>query len=264
MKQWTRSLAVKGFGVAFVGTHIPLLALVAVVALRPDWLTPWGVLGAALAATVLAAVVVIGALWRLLQPLRDAADGLVGFMTRGDAVQLSVGAQDEVGRLMRLLVHALAHVDRARAPLLQSGGVTLDRRTRVAAGVGGDAPRVLALLEVDQWKQLDAEAEITRMADVQVAFQRRVQEALRPGELLLPWGRGRLLVVLDGTPAQAFERLEPVCQRFHLASGPQPFSCSAVVEARSGGTAAGWASALNRLEQRLFAQRLTGAEAAVA
>lgn len=259
--QWYRSVAVKGFAIAFVATHIPLLALVALVTLRPEWLTPWGVLGAALAATLLATGVVIGVLWRLFRPLRLAADGLFAFMTRGTPVRLSVGSQDEIGRLVELLVRSLAHVDRSRAPLLRSGGAALDRRNQAAPGQ--TPSRVVALLEVDQWRALDESADLARMVDVQAALQRRAQEALRPGELLLPWGRGRLLAVLEGSPAQACERVEPVCQRFFIASGPTPFTCSAVVEARPTAGSAGWASALQRLEQRLFTQRLAGGESAV-
>lgn len=259
--KWYRSVAVKGFAIAFVATHIPLLALVALVALRPEWLTPWGVLCAALAATLLATVVVIGVLWHLFRPLRLAADGLRAFMTQGTPVRLSVGSQDEIGRLVELLVHSLAHVDRSRSPLLRTGGAVLDRRNQ--AGPGPTNPRVLALMEVDQWRALDASADLARMVEVQAALQRRAQEALRPGEVLLPWGRGRLLAVLEGSPAQACERLATVCQRFFIASGPTPFTCSAVVEARLSAGAAGWASALQRLEQRLFTQRLAGGESVV-
>lgn len=255
--KWYQSVAVKSFIVAFIATHIPLLALVAVVTLRPQWLTPGGVLGAALIATLLATVVVIGTLWRMFRPLRLAADGLAGFMTHGRQVRLSIGSQDEIGRLVQLLVHSLAHLNRSRAPLLHSGGGSIDRRARLAQGQTGSPLPVVALLEVDQWRVLDDSGDLQRMQDVQAALHRRLQDALVEGELMLPWGRGRYLVVMKAPAASVRERLEVACQRFFVASGPTPFTCSAMLEVRSEG-AAGWASALQRLDQRLFALRLEG------
>jgi hypothetical protein len=81
--RWHRSVAVKSFGIAFVATHIPLLALVAAVTLAPGVLPPLGVLAIALVATLAATVLVITVLWRLFRPLRQAADGLHAYMTRG-------------------------------------------------------------------------------------------------------------------------------------------------------------------------------------
>ncbi|MCB2069686.1 MAG: hypothetical protein KDF67_08655, partial [Ottowia sp.] len=99
--------------------------MLALVTLHPAWLTPVGVLLAALVATLLATAVLITVLWRLFRPLRQAADGLLGFMTRGAPVQMGVGAQDEIGRLVGLLVQSLAHLDRGKAPLLRSGATAL-------------------------------------------------------------------------------------------------------------------------------------------
>lgn len=260
--KWYQSVAVKSFIIAFIATHIPLLMLVAVVTLRPQWLTPWGVLGAALGATLLATAVVIGTLWRLFRPLRLAADGLAGFMTHGRQIQLSSGSQDEIGRLVQLLVLSLAHLDRGRAPLLQSGGGSIERRTRLSESQAGGQLSIMALLEVDQWRALDDSADLQRMHEVQAALHRRLQEVMAGGELLLPWGRGRFLVVMKGTLLSARERLETACQRFFVPSGPTPYTCSAALDVRSGGPA-GWASALQRLDQRLFTLRLEGGAALV-
>lgn len=260
--KWYRSVAVKSFIIAFIATHIPLLVLVAVVTLRPQWLTPWGVLLAALIATLLATVVVIGTLWRLFQPLRLAADGLMGFMTHGRQIRLSIGSQDEIGRMVQLLVQSLAHLERGRAPLLQSGGGSLDRRTRLSESQAGGPLPMMALLELDQWRALDESADLQRMHEVQMALHRRLQDVMIDGELVLPWGRGRFLVVMKGTLLSARDRMETVCQRFFAPSGPTPYTCSAALDARSMG-AAGWASALQRLDQRLFALRLQGGVAVV-
>jgi len=100
---WRQSFAVKSFAIAFVATHIPLIALIAMVVLRPGWLAPEGVLAAALVATVAAAVLVIALLWRLLYSLRQAADGLRDYMLRGQPLRMDTASGDEVGRRVQVL-----------------------------------------------------------------------------------------------------------------------------------------------------------------
>lgn len=258
---WTRSVAVKSFAIAFVATHVPLLALIALVVLRPDWLSPVGVLLAALGATLLAAILVIAALWRLFRPLRVAADGLRHFMTQGQPLRLSAGAQDEVGRLVQVLVLALAHLDRSRAPLLQAGALVLERKAM--HGLAETDAQSLVLVEVDQWQALDEGANIERMQDVQIAMNQMLATVLRKGEAMLPWGRGRFLLALDVPTAGAFDRLEAVCGGFHVGNAPARYSCSAAVEPRSRNTGA-WPATLQRLEHKLFTLRLEGRTATLA
>ena len=92
------------------------MGLIAVVVLRSDWLAPWSVLIAALLFTLAATALVVGVLWRMFWPLRQAADGLRGFMTHGTLPRASAGSSDEVGRLVGILVRSLAHLDRSRSP----------------------------------------------------------------------------------------------------------------------------------------------------
>jgi len=257
---WSRSVAVKSFAIAFVATHVPLLALIALVVLRPDWLSPVSVLLAALGATLLAAILVIAALWRLFRPLRLAADGLRSFMTRGQPLRLSAGAQDEVGRLVQVLVLALAHLDRQRAPLLQAGALVLQRKSMVFEPDG--AGQSLVLVEIDQWQALDQSANILRMQDVQIAMNRMLATVVHKGEAVLPWGRGRFLLALDVPTTDAFDRLEVVSGGFQVGDLPERFTCSAAVEPRSPDTGV-WAATLQRLEHKLFTLRLEGRAAAV-
>lgn len=257
--RWTQSIAVKSFAVAFVATHIPLLSLVAVVTLRPDWLTPLGVLLAALVATLLATALVVYVLWRMFAPLRDAADGLEDFMAKGEALRLAPGSGDEVGRLVRVLTRALAHWDRSRAALLHSGGQVLQRHSARAQEMGGEHLHTLVLLEVDQWTALDAEGDLERMEQVQTTLLERLAGGTESGELVLPWGRGRFLLAVATRQADTYARATALCQPFVLEGDAQPFHCSAVLETRSG-TAIGWSSALQRLEQKLYALRQQGGD----
>ena len=257
---WRQSLAVKSFAVAFLATHVPLLVLVGVVVLKPGWLSPAGVLAVALGATVLAATLVIGGLWHLLRPLRQAADGLRDFMLHGHPLRLNDASGDEVGRLVQVLVLALAHLDRGRAPLLHAGALALERKAGPSQGDLG--LQFLALVEVDQWMALDAGARLERMQEVQAAMSRLLGNELRRSELMLPWGRGRFLLVLQGPGADVVERLQPLCEGFQAGAGPERFTCSAAIESRAPSTGA-WPATLQRLDHRLFAIRMEGRSAYV-
>ena len=258
--RWYNSIAVKCCLVAFVATHIPLLGLIAVVVLRPDWLAPWSVLIAALVFTLAATALVVGVLWRMFSPLRQAADGLRGFMTHGALPRASAGSSDEVGRLVGILVRSLAHLERSRSPLLHGSAFTLSQALSDA-----DEPRTrrdgrwLALLEVDQWDVLERSGDVGEMARVHAEVGNSLDALMGPDEALLPWGRGRFLMVLAGSGADAHERLGPVCSRLPLEG--EAYTATAAVEPQDV-TSSVWAAALQRLEHKLFSLRLEGRQAA--
>jgi len=251
--KWRQSLAVKSFVVAFLATHVPLLALIALVTLRPDWLTPWGVFGVTLIATLVATGFVLAVLWRLFQPLRVAADGLLAFMARGEPMRLGAGSQDEAGRLVRLLVQALAHIDRGRGPLLRAGAFVVQQSASDPDNVSM-TQHLLALVEVDRWDEVEAEGSVELMAELQEALQRRLHDTLQGAMPVLPWGRGRCLVM--GPPSRITLRqcLLPLATPLHVASRPTRYNVSVVVEP-SPLRRVGLSAALQRLEHRMFALR---------
>ena len=178
-------------------------------------------------------------------------------MAKGASLRLAPGSSDEVGRLVRVLTAALAHWDRSRAALLHSGAQVLQRRSAQAQEMGGERLRTLVLLELDQWPMLDAEGDLERMEQVQTAMLEHLAAATVSGEIVLPWGRGRFLLALASLQADAGGRAQALCQPFGVAGAAQTYHCSAVLETRSG-TAVGWASALQRLEQKLYTLRQQG------
>ena len=266
--RWHRSVAVKSFGIAFVATHIPLLALVAAVTLAPGVLPPLGVLAIALVATLAATVLVITVLWRLFRPLRQAADGLHAYMTRGTPWRgdtdsgTTSAASDEVTRLVQVLVHALAHIDRARSPLLQAGANVLQGRTGLSGVADGEPVRTLGLIEIDQWQQLDQAASLEQMMEVQTAMARMLNHQMQAGEVMLPWGRGRYLVILNEPPSGMEGRLWPLLRGFRAGPTGTPYSCSVAMEPH--GAARSWPASLQRLDHKLFALRSEGRTACVA
>ena len=265
--RWHHSVAVKSFGIAFVATHIPLLALVAAITLAPGMLPPLGVLAITLVATLTATVLVIVVLWRLFRPLREAADGLYGFMARGvpwrgDARAGGLGgAGDEGTRLIQVLVHALAHIDRARSPLLHAGASVLQGRTGLAGIADGEPVRTLGLIEIDQWQMLDESTTLDQMMEVQSAMARLLNHQIHAGEVMLPWGRGRYLVILNESPSAMEGRLWPLVRGFRIGSSATHFTCSVAMEPH--GAARSWPASLQRLDHKLFALRSEGRTACV-
>ena len=251
---WFQSVAVRSFLIAFVATHIPLLCLIALVTLKPDWLTPLGVLVATLVATLFATALVLVVMWRMFRPLREAADGLHALMARGIPLRLRVRGEDEIARLIRVLTQSLAHLDRSRLPLLQSGAKQLENRAATLRHRGGERLQKLVLFEIDGWAELCAESDLEYLEELQMALAEHLHEALQPTELLMPWGQGRVLLALAPAHGDTYARVSAMCQPFVMQGDVRRFHCSAVIESRSG-TSVGSASALQRLEQKLYALR---------
>jgi len=259
---WYHSVAVKSYLVAFVATHIPLLGLIAVIVLWPGLLSPWGVFLAALVFTLAATALVVGVLWRMFKPLRAAADGLKGFMTQGSSFKATPATADEIGRLTGILVQALAHLDRSRGALLHSSSITVGHASAEVLHASLDNRQWLVLLEIDQWAALDGRGGLDAMLHWHRALDRAVDKLLQAGELALPWGRGRFLLMLAGSNADVVERLDTVCRGVAADDG-QVSTATAAVDV-PGPDAQSRAAALQRLEHKLFALRLQGSQAAVA
>jgi hypothetical protein len=257
---WYRSVAVKSCLIAFVATHIPLLALIALIVLFPDWLSPWGVFVVALIFTLLATALVITVLWNMFRPLRDAADGLHLFMTEGRLFSPSAGSSDEVGRMVQVLVRSLAHLERGRTALLDAGAFAVAQQQLQSGGL----PRRgwMVLMEVDQWQALDREGEVDELLAVQQAMADALRGELSDKEVLLPWGRGRFLAVLLGSGADVFERLERLCAELKVPKMNRMYTASAAVEPKESGPRS-WAAGLQRLENKLFTLRMRGSYAQV-
>lgn len=254
---WHRSVAVRTFLFAFVATHVPLLLLVSLLLLHPDLMSPLHVLLLTLVTALLSTAFVMACLWRQFRPLRQAADALRDFMLKGDPLRVRPGANDEVGRLVRMLVMAFAHLERSRAPLLQAGGLALlDRAQRGGDGAQPTA-RTMALVEADAWQQVEESGDLDGMMELQTALNRALSHDLREGEILLPWGRGRYLLMMDGRGSDAVERLSEVNGGMVLSCIKQPLTFTAAVEGRSAHITS-WAATLQRLERKLFSMRLEG------
>lgn len=87
---------------AFVGTHIPLIALACYLALQsaPDWQTFFTTVGVTLIATLTGTGLTLFVLHQLLQPILLTSSALRRYRDTRQKTALPIGYTDEVGVLM--------------------------------------------------------------------------------------------------------------------------------------------------------------------
>ncbi|MBY0409273.1 MAG: hypothetical protein K2Q97_03890 [Burkholderiaceae bacterium] len=99
---------------AFIGTHIPLLGLVAWSAFQTpqDWPALVQTLGVALVATLVGTAVTLCVLHHLLRPVAATAKALRHFRDHRQRLELPVHFTDEVGTLMADAQQTLLQLDK--------------------------------------------------------------------------------------------------------------------------------------------------------
>jgi signal transduction histidine kinase len=109
---WPRSYVGKFLLTAFLGVHVPLIAIVVYVALGSrDWAAALPVLGVALAATLGGTLATLYVQGRLLAPLLRTSDALQAYLARREVPELPTGYTDEAGSLMRSAQECAEHLD---------------------------------------------------------------------------------------------------------------------------------------------------------
>jgi predicted signal transduction protein with EAL and GGDEF domain len=98
---------------AFVGTHVPLIALIAYVAMQTaqGWSSFLTILGVALLATLLGTFATILVLDHLLRPVINTAQALRDYRARRALPDLPVAHTDDAGRLMADAQHMITSLD---------------------------------------------------------------------------------------------------------------------------------------------------------
>lgn len=105
-----RSYVGKFLLVAFVGVHVPLIAVVSYVAARADWSTALPVVVVALAATLAGTLATMYVQGRLLAPILETSRALNRFVEDRTLPALPTGYRDEAGRLMGNAQDCLEHL----------------------------------------------------------------------------------------------------------------------------------------------------------
>ena len=110
-----RSYLGKVFLLAFVGTHVPLVALVAYLLLvaHPAFSPASAVFVVALAATLVGTAATLLGLWVLLAPVAAASAALRAYRLAGTLPRLPTDLGGEAGQLLADVQHTLTHLDAA-------------------------------------------------------------------------------------------------------------------------------------------------------
>jgi len=124
-----RSFSAKLMTVVFIGVHVPLLVLLGWMAISGHYQrdTMWTVVGVVLGATLVGTAMAMMALYRLMAPLRQAADALEAYYDEQRLPHLPDLGHDEIGRLLRSINRNLHGVDAGLRDLRRS--VLLDPLT---------------------------------------------------------------------------------------------------------------------------------------
>jgi signal transduction histidine kinase len=132
--RWPRTYVGKIMAVAFVCTHVPLLALIGFVLVTGlPWAQAWPPLLAALVATLLGTGIVTWTLYQLVAPVLHATAALEAYRRSGTLPSLPTGYTDEAGRLLGSTQQTLTQLDglmQLRGRLL--GVLSHDLRTPLA------------------------------------------------------------------------------------------------------------------------------------
>ena len=112
--------------VAFLGTHVPLLGIIAFLAVAnaPEAGYPWGLVVAALGATLVGAGATLVALHHLLRPVTLVSRGLRAYATHRALPELPSGYTDAAGTLMADAGDALHRLDETLDRLVHRDPVT--------------------------------------------------------------------------------------------------------------------------------------------
>jgi diguanylate cyclase (GGDEF)-like protein len=193
---------------AFLGTHAPLLALVAHLAHDPR--TGSGdktrILAIALAATAGGTAATLWAVHALLAPVSVASEALRRYLERGEVPDLPAGYPDQAGRLMADVQSTVGRLDvalRSLEELAAKDHLTgvLNRRAgeeRLAQDVArarrGGGTFALAVLDFDQFKPINdlhghdaGDACLVRFASV-------LARSVREGDWVARWGGDEFVV----------------------------------------------------------------------
>ena len=156
-----RSFMAKVFFVAFIGTHLPLLALLGWALGHPAMLEREGlqVLGIALAATLIGTAATLLALHEILKPIYQVEETIRIFEAEGTAPPLPFGYHDQVGRLMsstnRLILSVDDRIDTERRAAETDPLTGLLNRRGFDARVAEGAQGAMLMLDIDGFKAVN-------------------------------------------------------------------------------------------------------------
>jgi diguanylate cyclase (GGDEF)-like protein len=274
---WPRTTAARLVVVAFVATHLPLIALVVLVVRSPDTLSVRLALLAVLLATLAGFVGLVIAARQLLAPIALGSRALHTYIERGEMVALPTHYRDDAGMLLRDIDHTVTTFAQLRAALERQAGEDFltglpNRRSAEAylQGVMADhdadtADLTIALLDLDGFKRINDRYGHEVGDEALAYFAEYLRESL-PDDLVARWGGEEFLLVTRRPADEAVRVLDAI--RGPLAAsvaakdaGLPPLSFSAGVTRRGPGEAI--ERLLARADDALYAAKATGRDRVV-
>ncbi len=219
---WPRSYLGKIFLIAFISTHLPLLSLVGLFALSPVYVSRVTILGLVLLATLADTALVLWALYQILKPLQLVTRALSLYLNEGQVIQLPTRFRDEAGLLMSNIAYSIQAFERRQRTLEQLASEDFltglpnrraadDRlRQNLRLAVRDKLPLCIAVIDIDQFKQINDQHGHAVGDQVLVALSRELKQTLRGSDWAARWGGEEFLVVLFSEPRGAGIALERV------------------------------------------------------
>lgn len=227
---WPKSYSGKIFLVAFLSTHIPLLALIGFLVVDRGAVSPVAVVLVAFVATGVGAVLALWSLHQLLRPLVLADHALNAYLDGDQIIPLPTSYQDTCGRLLRNIAITITSFEAQRqhleAQAFQDALTGLPNRHGALARMQQsterpgqeERPVCLALVDVDHFKAINDRYGHAAGDAVLVALGRELRGALREADWVARWGGEEFLVILEAPLPGAVVALDDL--RARIAARP--------------------------------------------
>lgn len=197
----------KVFLTAFVGTHVPLLALLAYLMRyrRFGLRATLRILSVTVPATLAGTAMTLWAMHALYKPVTLASRVLRRYLDTGEIPDLPVGYSDRAGRLMADVQYTVERLDAAMGSLSEratTDGLTgvYNRRAAeerlsedIARAERGGGTLTLALLDLDQLKSVNDEHGHHAGDDCLIHFAGVLDSNVRKGDWIARWGGDEFL-----------------------------------------------------------------------
>jgi diguanylate cyclase (GGDEF)-like protein len=240
-----KSYVGKIFLTAFIGTHVPLLALLAYFVSRRRFgvRSALRILSVTVPATLGGTAMTLWAIHALSAPTALASKALRRYLDSGELPELPVGYTDRAGRLMADVQYAVERLDAAMKSLDELASTDpltglYNRRAaeeRLAEDVGraerGRGTLALAVVDLDRFKPINDEHGHHAGDECLRHFAEVLGRNVRAGDWVARWGGDEFAVVMwnAGEEEESVERvLERVAEELHenpvaLPSGEEVF-----------------------------------------
>ncbi|MBC7757114.1 MAG: GGDEF domain-containing protein [Bdellovibrio sp.] len=196
--------------IAFIGTHVPLFAVIGYLIVRPNQLSAMAVFILVLTATLIGTAFVLWALYHMLKPLKLSSHALESYVSEGKLIAIPDDLEGEMGGLLRNILHTLKVVEERR--LILEGAATNDSLT----GLGnrlyaqqqlneistlmsrGNPDLSIALLDIDNFKKINDQYGHAIGDEVLAAAAKTMKKILqRESDWIARWGGEEFLILLN-------------------------------------------------------------------